>query len=112
MKGDWYLDLVRVFYNNLKSLNGDIMSSVKGVNIYIDNNLWLQVVGLKDEGQFSYLPNSEINRWLKKMDVYRNWLRFPGRYTIERLFLHEGLNIEEKITTHLFAWVILLVRLL
>ncbi|KOM56067.1 hypothetical protein LR48_Vigan10g195900 [Vigna angularis] len=49
MKGDWYPDLVRVFYNNLKNVNGDIQLRVKGVNIYIDNNVWLQVAGLKAE---------------------------------------------------------------
>ncbi|KOM25194.1 hypothetical protein LR48_Vigan53s000900 [Vigna angularis] len=44
------------------------------------------------------------------MDVYNNWLRFPRRYTIERLYMHEGLNKEEKITSHILAWVILPAR--
>lgn len=94
---------MRVFYNNFKSLNGDIQSRVKGVNVYIDNNVWLQVVGLKSEGLFSHLPNSETNRWLKKRDAHKNWLRFPGRYTIERLYIHEGLNKEENMAAHILA---------
>ncbi|WVY90932.1 hypothetical protein V8G54_036446 [Vigna mungo] len=72
----------------------------------------VRVVGLKSEGISSHLPNFENNQWLKKKDLYTNWLRFPGRYTIERLFVHEGLNMEEKITAYLLAWVILLGRLI
>ncbi|KOM52109.1 hypothetical protein LR48_Vigan09g076800 [Vigna angularis] len=79
MKGDWYPDLVRVFYNNMRNIDGVLHSRLR------------------------YL---ETNRWLKKKDVYSNWLRFPGRYTIERLYVHDGMNKEEKITTHILAWVI------
>ncbi|KOM48407.1 hypothetical protein LR48_Vigan07g211100 [Vigna angularis] len=79
MKGDWFPNLVRVFYHNLKIVNDDIWSRVKGVNIHTDNDVWLQVVGLKAE----------------------------GRDTRERLYMHEGLKMEERITTHLLAWVIL-----
>ncbi|KOM41100.1 hypothetical protein LR48_Vigan04g129800 [Vigna angularis] len=57
-----------------------------------------------------WIETQETNRWLKKKDVYSNWLRFPGRYTIERLYVHEGLNKEEKIIAHILAWVILLAR--
>ncbi|KOM26376.1 hypothetical protein LR48_Vigan257s001700 [Vigna angularis] len=84
---------------------------MKGVNVHIDNDVWFQLAGLKAEGLFSHLRYSETNRWLKKKDVYNNWLRFPGRYTTERLYVHEGLNKEEKITTHILAWGILPARL-
>lgn len=112
MKGDWYLDLVEVFYNHLKNINGVIHSRVKGVNIYIDNNVWLQVAGLKAEGLFSHLRKLETYMWLMRKDVYRNWLRFPGRYTIERLYVHDGLNKEEKMTVYILAWLILPGRIL
>lgn len=57
MKGDCYLNLVGVFYNNLKVVNDDIHSRVKGVNIVINNHTWLDIVGLKDEGRLSHLPD-------------------------------------------------------
>ncbi|KOM27165.1 hypothetical protein LR48_Vigan404s001600 [Vigna angularis] len=110
MKGDWYPDLVRVFYNNMRNIGGVLHSRVKGVNVHIDNDVWFQLAGLKAEELFSHLRYLETNRWLKKNDVYNNWLRFPGRYSIERLYVHEGLNKEEKITTHILAWVILPAR--
>lgn len=77
MKGDWYSDLIRVFYHNLKVVNGNTHSRVKGVDIQIDNDVWQQVTGLRAKGIFSHLPNSETNRWLKKKDIYKSWLRFP-----------------------------------
>ncbi|KOM57893.1 hypothetical protein LR48_Vigan11g092600 [Vigna angularis] len=70
----------------------------------------VQMKGLKVEGLFSHLRYSETNRWLKKKDVYSNWLRFPGRYTIEILYVQEELNKEEKITAHILGWVILSTR--
>ncbi|KOM47934.1 hypothetical protein LR48_Vigan07g163800 [Vigna angularis] len=111
MKGDWYPDLVRVFYINMRNIDGNLHSRVKGVNVHIDNDVWFQLAGLKAQGLFSHLRYSETNIWLKKKDVYINWLRFPRRYTIERLYVHDGLNKEEKITAHIFAWVILPARL-
>ncbi|KOM37322.1 hypothetical protein LR48_Vigan03g070300 [Vigna angularis] len=110
MKGDWYPDLVRVFYNNMRNIDGVLHSRVKGVNVQIDNDVWFQVAGLKAEELFSHLRYSETNRWLKRKDMYSNWLRFPGRYTIERLYMHEGLNKEEKIIIHILARVILPAR--
>ncbi|KOM57484.1 hypothetical protein LR48_Vigan11g051700 [Vigna angularis] len=110
MKGDWYPDLVRVFYNNMRNIDGVLHSRVKGVNVHIDNDVWFPLAGLKAEGLFSHLRYSETNRWLKKKDVYSNWLRFPGRYTIERLYVHDGLNKEEKITADILAYVILPAR--
>ncbi|KOM47755.1 hypothetical protein LR48_Vigan07g145900 [Vigna angularis] len=49
MKGDCYLDLVEVFYTNLRVVNGVIYSRVKGVNITIDDNVWSYIAGLKAE---------------------------------------------------------------
>ncbi|KOM48173.1 hypothetical protein LR48_Vigan07g187700 [Vigna angularis] len=88
MKGDWYPDLVRVFYNNMRNIDGVLHSRVKGVNVHIDNDVWFQVLGLKAEGLFSHLRYSETNRWLKKKDVYSNWLRpVQDKMTTEDVFL-------------------------
>ncbi|KOM31376.1 hypothetical protein LR48_Vigan01g093100 [Vigna angularis] len=112
MKGDWYPDVVRVFYHNLNIVNVDIHSRVKGINIHIDNFIWMLLTRLEAEGASSYLPNSEINQSLRKRDLYKSWLRFPERYPIERLFVHERLRIKEKIIAYLLAWVILPGRLI
>ncbi|KOM41077.1 hypothetical protein LR48_Vigan04g127500 [Vigna angularis] len=54
MKGDWCRDLVRVFYNNMRNIDGVLHSQVKGVNVHIDNDVWFQLVGLKVEGLLSH----------------------------------------------------------
>ncbi|KOM50180.1 hypothetical protein LR48_Vigan08g100700 [Vigna angularis] len=55
MKGDCYPDLVEVFYPNLRVLNEVIHSRVKGVNIAINDDVWLLVVGLKAKGYWNDL---------------------------------------------------------
>ncbi|KOM30078.1 hypothetical protein LR48_Vigan853s000600 [Vigna angularis] len=45
MKGDWYPDLVMVFYNNMRNIDDVLHSGVKGVNIHIDNDVWFQLAG-------------------------------------------------------------------
>lgn len=111
MKGDWYPDLVKVFYNNLKFVDGDIKSRVKGVDVFIDDFIWMLFTSLKAKGVHSYLSNSEFNLNLKKSDLYLSWIRIPQSHSTERLYEHEGLKKEEKIIAHILSWVILLGRL-
>ncbi|KOM43469.1 hypothetical protein LR48_Vigan05g107300 [Vigna angularis] len=60
MKGDWYADLVRVFYNNMRNIYGVLHSRVNGVNVHIDNDVWFQLAGLKAQGLFSHLRLNSI----------------------------------------------------
>ncbi|KOM49931.1 hypothetical protein LR48_Vigan08g075800 [Vigna angularis] len=80
MKGDCYPELVEVFYNNLRVVNDDIHSRVKGVNIIINNHVWLLVAGLKVEGCMSHIKDSLHNKRIIKKQIYRDCLRYPGRY--------------------------------
>ncbi|WVY91346.1 hypothetical protein V8G54_036860 [Vigna mungo] len=88
MKGDYYPDLVGVFYNNLKVVNDDIHLRVKGVDILINNDTWVQVARIKDEGCKSHLPDSLHNKWTKKKQMFKDCMRYPGRYKKEKRFLH------------------------
>ncbi|KOM43467.1 hypothetical protein LR48_Vigan05g107100 [Vigna angularis] len=85
MKGHYYPDLVEVFYTNLRVVNGVILSRVKGVNITIDDNVWLDIAGLKAEGSDSHIRDSESNRCLTKRAIYINFLRYPGRLKEDRM---------------------------
>ncbi|KOM29409.1 hypothetical protein LR48_Vigan662s000600 [Vigna angularis] len=107
MKGDCYPELVGLFYNNIKVVDGNIHSRVKGVNIVINNDTWLPVVGLKDEGRMSHLPICLQNRWTKKNQMFKDFMRYPGRYKKEKGFLHRWLDKEEKIITYIIDWVLL-----
>ncbi|KOM34772.1 hypothetical protein LR48_Vigan02g092200 [Vigna angularis] len=83
MKGHYYPDLVKVFYTNLRVVNGVIHSRVKGVNITIDDNVWSDIIGLNAE----------------------------GRYRVDKQYLHDGLNKEEKMIAYVLTWLLLLGRL-
>ncbi|KOM57652.1 hypothetical protein LR48_Vigan11g068500 [Vigna angularis] len=107
MKGDCYPELVEVFYNNIKVVDGNINSCVKGVNIVINNDTWLQVVGLKDEGRMSHLLDCQQNRWTKKTQMFKDYMRYPGRCKKEKGFLHRWLDKEEKSIAYIIDWVLL-----
>ncbi|WVY95062.1 hypothetical protein V8G54_034150 [Vigna mungo] len=112
MKGYWYLDLVKVFYHNLRVEDDVNYSRVKGTDIYIDDFTWNIFTNLPSEDALSHLPTADINALLSKKHVYKDWLRFLGMYDNENIFAHEGLQKEEKIMAHLLAKRILPGRIL
>ncbi|KOM50129.1 hypothetical protein LR48_Vigan08g095600 [Vigna angularis] len=107
MKGECYPGLVEVFYANLKVVNGVIQSRVKGVNITINDYVWSTIVELKAEGLHSHVHDSKSNIWLKNKTIYRDCLRYPGRYKMDKLYLHNCLNKEEKMVTYVLSWLLL-----
>jgi len=50
MKGNIYPDLIRVFYTNLKFVDNNLVSHVKGVDMEITHDVWTTVTGLKYAG--------------------------------------------------------------
>ncbi|KOM54829.1 hypothetical protein LR48_Vigan10g072100 [Vigna angularis] len=104
IKGDCYPE---VFYNNIKVVDGNIQSRVKGLDIVISNDSWLQVAGIKDEGHMSHRPDCLQNRWIKKKIMFKDYMRYPRRYKMEKGFLHRWLNKEEKIIAYIIDWVLL-----
>ncbi|KOM55846.1 hypothetical protein LR48_Vigan10g173800 [Vigna angularis] len=79
MTGDYSPDLVQVFYHNLMVVDGVICSRVKGVDIKIDDEIWLSFTGLKEEGFMSHERNAKLNQWTNKKKLYKEYLRSPTR---------------------------------
>jgi len=48
--GNVYPDLVKVFLTNMWSVEEVIYSQVKGIDIYINGDVWLAIVGLRNAG--------------------------------------------------------------
>ncbi|WVZ21876.1 hypothetical protein V8G54_000420 [Vigna mungo] len=92
MKGNCYLKLVEVFYNNVKEVDGNIHSRVKGVDIVINNYTWLKISGLKDEGHLSHQPDCLQNKRNRKTDMFKDYMRY--------LLEQSGVNLtrENKLT--------------
>ncbi|KOM26557.1 hypothetical protein LR48_Vigan293s000800 [Vigna angularis] len=83
----------RVFYNNLKIVNGDIQSRVKGVNIYIDNNLLQQVARLKVEGEEDLVYSSGSTPV-----VNEDHTNFFPETNFERFVVDQFRNLNERVT--------------
>ncbi|KAG2380590.1 uncharacterized protein HKW66_Vig0248980 [Vigna angularis] len=108
MTGDFYPDLVQVFYHNLKVVDGVIRSRVKGVDIKIDDKIWLSFTGLKAEGFMSHERNSELNQWSNKKKIYKEYLRSPARLKVYKPYLLDGLKMEEKMCAFVLTWVVVM----
>lgn len=103
MSGDWYLDLVKVFYVNLKVKNGIICSRVKGVDINMDEAIWLTIVDFRPNGHKSHLGVPGIN----KMAIYKACLRNPNEPRDFTLFKASGLKRDYRLCTFVIAWILL-----
>ncbi|WVY99192.1 hypothetical protein V8G54_031343 [Vigna mungo] len=88
MKGDCYNELVEVFYYNVKEVNGNIHSRVKGVDIIINDDIWLKFVGLRNEGRYS-TEKGFLFKWLDKEEKVVAFIighiLLPGRCNIKKL---------------------------
>ncbi|KOM43427.1 hypothetical protein LR48_Vigan05g103100 [Vigna angularis] len=102
-----YRKLFKVFYHNLKVVDGVICSRVKGVDIKIDDEIWLSFTGLKAEGFMSHERNFELNQWTNKKKIYKEYLRSPTRQKVYRPYLLDDLKMEEKMCAFVLTWVIL-----
>ncbi|KAG2394648.1 uncharacterized protein HKW66_Vig0079770 [Vigna angularis] len=101
MTGDCYPDLVQVFYHIVKVVDGVICSQVKGVDIKIDDEIWLSFTGLKVEGFMSHERNSELNQWTNKKKIYKEYLRSPTRLKVYKPYLLDDLFWVHAIKTRI-----------
>ncbi|WVY96687.1 hypothetical protein V8G54_028838, partial [Vigna mungo] len=82
LKGDCYPELVEVFYNNVTEVDGNIHSRVKGVDIVIKNDTWLEIAGLKDEGRLSHQPDCLQNQRTRKTEMFKDCMRIPTNWVV------------------------------
>ncbi|KOM47333.1 hypothetical protein LR48_Vigan07g103700 [Vigna angularis] len=85
----------------------DWLVDVKGVDIKIDDEIWLSFTGLKAEDFMSHERNSELNQWTNKKKIYKEYLRSPTRLKVYKPYLLDGLKMEEKMCAFVLTWVIL-----
>lgn len=95
MKGDCYPDVVEVFYNNVKVVDGNIHSRVKGVDIVINNDTQ------------SHQLNCRQNQITRKTNMFKDYMRYHGRYRKEKTFLFKWLYKEEKVVTFIIGHILL-----
>ncbi|KAG2405984.1 uncharacterized protein HKW66_Vig0052390 [Vigna angularis] len=105
LQGNYYPDLVRVFYYNLKSQNGIIYTRVKGIDIILDNDIWTNVAHLPILENTMHVPNDfgDFNKIL----AYRSFMRNPQQPLPNRRYLLVGnLRMEERVLHYLIVWLL------
>lgn len=103
IEGDYYPNLVKVFYANIKVEIDIIHSRVKSVNIHIDDVVSKTVVGFHPEGFKSHLDIPGVN----KMAIYNDCLRFPKMPYDFTLFKVGGLKKNVCLCAFIIAWILL-----
>ncbi|KOM31161.1 hypothetical protein LR48_Vigan01g071600 [Vigna angularis] len=78
MQGKYYLDLVRVFYFNLKVRDGVYSTRVKGVDIVLDDDMWTTVAHIQLREDMVML-SQDLEGFNKIMD-FRSFLKDPKAY--------------------------------
>ncbi|KOM40422.1 hypothetical protein LR48_Vigan04g062000 [Vigna angularis] len=103
LRGRNYPDLVRIFYLNLKVRDGVFQTRVKGVDIVLDNDIWTNVAKVPVLENSQIIPNDFAQ--FKKIAVYQSFLRNPRQHNA-RLFLADGLKMEERLLHYLIVWLL------
>jgi len=95
LSGKVYLNLMKVFYANLKFNNGILKTSVKGVEMEITRPTWEDVVGLRQRGVQVRKGETSVVDELKKVQYFNQCVRNQGEQT--RNFHVERLRVEERL---------------
>ncbi|WVZ07104.1 hypothetical protein V8G54_020450 [Vigna mungo] len=106
MKGDCYNELVEIFYYNVKEVNGNIHSRVKGIDIVIDDDIWWKFTRLRNEGELSHKFDCPHYKKIRKIEMFKSFMRYRGRYRkekglpygvfISKVLEHYGVNFTDE----------------
>ncbi|KAJ1408099.1 hypothetical protein SESBI_23833 [Sesbania bispinosa] len=101
----YLIELVKVFYCNLKIVNGDLVSEVKGTHIMVKPSDWLEVAGLNQEG--ARLNISTISNWegYDRSTAICSMLKdpsiIPSKITVEKL------TVEDQMLHYIFTKILI-----
>ena len=105
MKGTFYPELVKVFYTCARAdLEGNLFSTVNGVEMVIDAEVWKEVVGLDMGGVCKF---DETTNGYSKMQASRGVLLDPAR----NLRNCQGvgvLTVEDRMLVYLITYILTL----
>lgn len=103
LQGNYYPNLLKVFYANLKKEINCLLSNVKGITIRIDEAIWRSIAEFPPGGNKSHHGISGLN----KIDIYNNYLM--NQYMIGK---YDSLNVnhlskEERLCAYVITWILL-----
>jgi len=99
--GDVYPDLVKVFLTNMWSDEEAIYSQVKGIDIYIHDDVWLEVAELRNASVPIGKNNTVGLEMFNKAQFFKSCLRNPNNES--RSYSVGGL----AVTPHILAFIMI-----
>jgi len=104
MFGNIYLNLLRVFYNNLQIVGDNICSYVKGIDMKITHEVWFVIAGLKYARLRINKGNIGVVEEFNIMQFYRSCLKNPQSKV--RNFSVGGLRLNERLIAFIVSWML------
>jgi len=99
-----YPDLVKVFFTNMWYDEENLYSHVKGIDIAINEEVWLSVTGLRNEGATVSRGNTSELGNFNKVQLYKSCLR--NQESASRTFNVGGLAATPRILAYIVIWVL------
>jgi len=104
MSGNTYPDLVKVFLTNMWYDDDTIYSQVKGVAMAINDEVWLVVIGLRNDGVTIRRGDTTNLGEFNKVQLYKSCLR--NEDTTTRTFSVGGLVVTPRILAYIVIWLL------
>jgi len=103
MQGVYYPDLVRVFNYNLKFRGNIGYTKVKGVEIILDDDIWINVARIPPSADRTSILSTHIDDF-NRILTYQSLLRQPDLH-INKKLLAGPLTIEARLLHYLIVWI-------
>ena len=98
------VNLVRVFYTNLKFEGNNLVSHVKDVEMEITHEVWAAVAGLKFSGLRINKGNLGVVEDFNKIQYYKSCLK--NQHAQVRTCSVGGLKLDERLLTLIVTWIL------
>ena len=104
LTGNTYPDLVKVFLTNMWHDEENLYSQVKGIDIAINEEVWLSVTGLRNDGATVSRGNTSELGNFNKVQFYKSCLR--NQESTSRTFNVGGLTAIPRLLAYIMIWVL------
>ena len=102
LTGNTYPDLVKVFLTNIWYDEENLYSQVKGIDIAINEEVWLSITGLRNEGATVSRGNTSELGNFNKVQFYKSCLR--NQESASRTYNVGGLAATPRILAYIVIW--------
>jgi len=102
--GNTYPDLVKVFLTNMWHDEENLYSQVKGIDIAINEKVWLSVTGLRNDGATVSRGNTSELGNFNKVQFYKSCLK--NQESASRTFNVGGLATIPRLLAYIVIWVL------